>query len=118
MSTHADVGYDNPNPSPLRVDFRPPEVWPPGLRQESFSPREHQWKGKIRPYQEIEYTVHGFPIALQEQGLSAYLFYAGAKYERNGRIIDNLDNVRAAAAPVLEQGIGFVKPGKEPLHTP
>ena len=33
--------------------------------------------------------VHGFPIALQQQGLSAYLFYAGAKYERNGRNVDN-----------------------------
>lgn len=113
MSTHADVGYDNPKPSPLRVDFRLPESWPPGLTQESFSPREYQWRGKIRPYQEIEYTVHGFPIALQEQGLSAYVFYAGAKYERGGRIVDNLDNVRAAAAPILEDGIEFVKPGKE-----
>ena len=41
------------------------------------------------------------------------MFYAGAKYERNGRIVDNFDNVRAAA-PVLEEGIEFVKPGKEP----
>jgi len=48
---------------------------------------EQVWK--IRPYQEIEYMVHGFPIALQQQGLSAYLFYAGAKYERNGRNVDN-----------------------------
>jgi hypothetical protein len=82
----------------------------------SFSPREYQWRGKIRPYQEIEYTVHGFPIALQEQGLSAYMCYAGAKYERNGKIVDNFDNVRAAAAPVLEEGIEFVKLGKEPVH--
>jgi hypothetical protein len=29
MSMHADVGYDSPNPSPLRVDFRPPEAWLP-----------------------------------------------------------------------------------------
>ena len=28
--------------------------------------------------------------------------------------MDNFDNVRAAAAPVLEEGIEFVKPGKEP----
>ena len=42
------------------------------------------------------------------------MFYAGAKYERNGRIVDNFDNVRAAAAPVLEEGIEFVKLGKEP----
>jgi hypothetical protein len=82
----------------------------------SFSPREYQWWGKIRPYQEIEYTVHGFPIALQEQGLSAYMFYAGAKYERNRKIVDNFDHVRAAAAPVLEEGIEFVKLGKEPVH--
>ena len=82
----------------------------------SFSPREYQWWGKIRPYQEIEYTVHGFPIALQEQGLSAYMFYAGAKHERNGKIVDNFDNVRAAAAPVLEECIEFVKLGKEPVH--
>jgi hypothetical protein len=88
----------------------------------SFSPREYQWRGKIRPYQEIEYTVHGFPIALQEQGLSAYMFYAGAKYERNVRIVDTFDNVRAAAARVLEEGIELLKPGNEPghqsIHTP
>ena len=52
---------------------------------------------------------------------SAYRFYAGAKYERNGRIVDTFDNVRAAAAPVLEEGIEFVKPGSEPargsIHT-
>ncbi len=112
MSTHADVGFDNPDPSPLRVDFRPPEVWPVGLTQESFTPLQHQWRGKIRPYQSIEYTVHGFPIALHEQSLSAYVFYAGVKYERNGRIVDNFDNVRAAAAPILEEGIEFVKPGR------
>jgi hypothetical protein len=62
-----------------------------------------------------------FPIALQEHGISAYLFYAGAKYERNGRIVDTFDNVRAAATPVLEEGIEFVKPGSEPargsIHT-
>ena len=56
-----------------------------------------------------------FPIALQEHGLSAYLFYAGAKYERNRRIVDAFDNVRAAA-PVLEEGIEFLKPGNEPRH--
>lgn len=111
MSTHADVGYDNPDPSPLRVDFRSPEVWPAGLTQESFAPQEHQWRDKIRPYQEIEYTVHGFPIPLREQGLSAYLFYAGVKYESHGQVVDNLDNVRAAATPVLKEGIEFVKPG-------
>ena len=63
-----------------------------------------------------------FPIALQEHGISAYLFYAGAKYERNGRIVDTFDNVRAAAAPVLEEGIELLKPGNEPdhqsIHTP
>ena len=63
-----------------------------------------------------------FPIALQQHGLSAYLFYAGAKYERNGRIVDTFDNVRAAAAPVLEEGIELLKPGNEPghqsIHTP
>ncbi len=112
MSTHADVGHDNPNPSPLRIDFRPPEAWPPGLTQESFTPRGYQWRGKIRPYQSIEYTVHGFPIPLQEHGLSAYLFYAGAKFERNGKIVDTFDNVRAAAAPVLAEGIEFVEPGR------
>jgi len=51
---------------------------------------------------------------------SAYLFYAGAKYERNGRIVDTFDNVWAAA-PILEEGIEFVKPGSEPargsIHT-
>ena len=46
---------------------------------------------------------------------SAYLFYAGAKYERNRRIVDAFDNVRAAA-PVLEEGIEFLKPGNEPRH--
>jgi hypothetical protein len=64
-----------------------------------------------------------FPIALlQEHGFSAYLFYAEAKYERNGRIVDTFDNVWAAAAPVLEEGIEFLKPGNEPghqsIHTP
>jgi hypothetical protein len=63
-----------------------------------------------------------FLIALQEHGLSAYLFYAGAKYERNGRIVDTFDNVRAAAARVLEEGIELPKPGNEPghqsIHTP
>jgi hypothetical protein len=52
---------------------------------------------------------------------SAYLFYAGAKYARNGRIVDTFDNVWAAA-PVLEEGIEFLKPGNEPargsIHTP
>ena len=57
-----------------------------------------------------------FPITLQEHGLSAYLFYAGAKYERKGRIVDTFDNVRAAAAPVLEEGIEFLKPSNEPGH--
>jgi hypothetical protein len=47
---------------------------------------------------------------------SAYRFYAGAKYERNGRIVDTFDNVRAAAAPVLEEGIEPLKPGNEPGH--
>jgi hypothetical protein len=111
MSTYADVGFDNPYPSPLRVDFRLPETWPSGLTQESFAPREDQWRGKIRPYQSIEYEVHGFPIAVHEHSLSAYLFYAGAKYERKGKVVDNLDNVRVAAAPILEEGIEFVKPG-------
>ncbi len=36
--------------------------------------------------------------------------------------MDNFDNVRAAAAPVLENGIEFVKLGKEPsneaVHSP
>jgi hypothetical protein len=62
-----------------------------------------------------------FPIALQQHGLSAYLFYAGAKYERNWRIVDTFDNVRAAA-PVLEEGIELLKSGNEPghqsIHTP
>ena len=92
--------------------FCPPEVWPPGLAQESFTLWECQWRGKIRAYQEIEYAVYGFPIALKEQGLSAYLFYAGAKFERNGKIVDTFDNVRAAAAPVLAEGIEFVEPGR------
>lgn len=115
MSTHADVGFDNPYPSPLRVDFRLPETWPSGLTQESFAPQEGQWRGKIRPYQSIEYEVHGFPIALPEHSLSAYLFYAGAKYERDGKIVDNFESVRAAAAPILEEGIEFVKPGRKPV---
>ena len=63
-----------------------------------------------------------FPIALQVHGLSAYLFYAGAKYERNGRIVDTFDYVRAAAARVLEEGTELLKPGNEPghqsMHTP
>ena len=63
-----------------------------------------------------------FPIALQQHGLSAYLFYAGAKYECNWRIVDTFDNVRAAAAPVLEEGIELLKSGNEPghqsIHTP
>lgn len=73
-STLADIGHDNPNPSSLHIAFRPH-----GLTRKSFTPREYQWRGKIRPYQVIQCTVHGFPIPLQEQGLSAYLFYAGAK---------------------------------------
>jgi hypothetical protein len=59
--------------------------------------------------------VHGIRLtdcSMREQGLSAYLFYAGARYERNGKIVDNFDNVRAAAAPVLEEGIEFAHPGK------
>jgi hypothetical protein len=44
--------------------------------------------------------------------LSAYLFYAGAKYEGEGRIVYNFDNVRAAAAPILEEGIEFAHTGK------
>jgi hypothetical protein len=49
---------------------------------------------------------------MREQGLSAYLFYAGARYERNGKIVDNFDNVRAAAAPIVEEGIEFAHTGK------
>jgi len=45
-----------------------------------------------------------------------YLIYVVAKCERNGRIVDNFDNVRAAVAPALEEGIEFVKPGREPVH--
>jgi hypothetical protein len=48
--------------------------------------------------------------------------HAGAKYERNGRIVDTFDNVRAAGARVLEEGIELLKPGNEPghqsIHTP
>jgi hypothetical protein len=109
MRTHADIGYDNPDPSPLRVNIRYPYSWPEGLTQGSFSPRVAQWKGKIRPYQEIEYTVHGFPIPVVGRGLSAFFFYAGAKYEREGRIVDNFDDVQAAVAPVLREGIEFVR---------
>jgi hypothetical protein len=50
--------------------------------------------------------------SMREQGLSAHLFYAGAKYERNGKIVDNFDNVRAAAAPILGGGIEFACTGK------
>ena len=63
-----------------------------------------------------------FPIALQQHGLSAYLFYAGAKYGRNWRIVDTFDNVRAAGARVLEEGIELLKPSNKPghqsIHTP
>ena len=68
--------------------------------------------------------VHEGPLPYRttRAWLSAYLFYAGAKYERNGRIVDTFDNVRAAAAPVLEEGIELLKPGNEPdhqsIHTP
>jgi hypothetical protein len=41
--------------------------------------------------------------------LFAYPFYAGAKYEREGRIVDNFDDVQAAVAPVLREGIEFVR---------
>jgi len=39
------------------------------------------------------------------------LTYAGAKYERSGRIVGTFENMRAAAAPVLKEGIEFVRPG-------
>ena len=45
-----------------------------------------------------------------------YLIYAVAKYERNGRIVDDFDKVRARPPPTLEEGIEFVKPGREPVH--
>ena len=45
-----------------------------------------------------------------------YLIYAVAKYERNGRIVDNFEKVRARRPPALEEGIEFVKAGREPLH--
>ncbi|MDX5895303.1 hypothetical protein [Rubrobacter radiotolerans] len=109
MSTHADVGPDNPSPSPLRVDFRPPHAWPPELTQRFFVPQEGQWRRKIHPYQPLEYTVEGYPIPLLERGLSAYFFYAGVRYEHGGRVVDNFDNVREAAGSVLEEGIEFVE---------
>jgi hypothetical protein len=40
--------------------------------------------------------------------VSLYI-YAGAKYEREGRIVDNFDDVQAAVAPVLREGIEFVR---------
>ncbi len=55
--------------------------------------------------------LHGFPIAMPEHGLSAYFFYAGVRYARNGRCVDNLHNVQAAALPTLEEGIEFTRPG-------
>jgi hypothetical protein len=110
MVTCADVGYDNPPPSTLRLSFRAPHAKPAGLTQESFMPRQSQWRGKIRPYQEVEYNVEGFPLALPEYGLTAYVFYGGVKYERAGKVLDNLNVVRAAAAPMLEEGIEFVNP--------
>jgi hypothetical protein len=110
MVTCADVGYDNPPPSTLLLRFRAPHAEPAGLPQEFFMPRQYQWRGKIRPYQEVEYKVEGFPLALPEYGLTAYLFYGGVKYERAGKMLDNLSAVRAAAAPMLEEGIEFVNP--------
>jgi hypothetical protein len=44
-----------------------------------------------------------------------HLIYAVAKYERNRRIVDDLDNVRTPPLP-LEEGIEFVKPGRESVH--
>ena len=109
MLTHADVGPDNPDPSPLRVDFRPPHAMAHGLTQRSFVPQEHQWRGKIPPYQPLEYTVEGFPIPLPGRGLAAYFFYAGVRYEYGGRVVDNFENVARAVAPILEEGIEFVE---------
>jgi hypothetical protein len=45
-----------------------------------------------------------------------YLIYAVAKYERNGRIVDNFDNVRAGPPPALEEGFEFDKSSREPVH--
>jgi hypothetical protein len=112
MRTHADVGPDNPVQTRLLLSFRAPHAMPAEMTRESFLPRWDQWRGKIRPYQEIEYTVHGFPIALPEYGLSAYLFYAGAKYDYGGRVVDSFENVRSAAAPILEDGIEFIERGR------
>ncbi len=109
MRTHADVGPDNPSQARLLLSFRQPHAMPSGLTRESFLPRRGQWSGKIRPYQEIEYTVHGFPIALPKHGLSAYFFYAGAKYDYGGRVTDSFENVMSAAAPILEDGIEFIE---------
>jgi len=39
------------------------------------------------------------------------LTYAGAKYERSGKLVDSFENMRAAAAPVLREGVEFVRPG-------
>lgn len=110
MKTRTDVGPGNPESSPLTPDFRSPHRMPQGISEGTFLPRESQWKGKISPYQEIEYTVDGYPLALPEHGLCAYLFYAGVRYRtERGKEIDNFKNVKEAASPILEEGIDFVR---------
>ena len=69
-----------------------------------------QLRGKIHIF--LVDRVHSIwptNCSTREPVLFAYLFYAGAKYEREGRIVDNFDDVLAAFAPVPRGGIEFVR---------
>jgi hypothetical protein len=70
----------------------------------------YQWRGKIHIFLvDRVHSIRPTNCSTREAVLFAYLFYAGAKYEREGRIVDNFDDVQAAVAPVLREGIEFVR---------
>jgi hypothetical protein len=70
----------------------------------------YQWWGKNRIFLvDRLLSIRPKNCSTREPMLFAYLFYAGVKYEREGRIMDNFDDVQAAVAPVLREGIEFVR---------
>lgn len=104
--TLADVG--DSNPKSFDVSHRKGNERPPDIEPAHFLPKSEQWEGLVRSYAPIEYKVHGFPLPLEDHGITAYFFYAGARYVVNNKEVDTFENVKASAAPVLESGIDFL----------
>jgi putative transposase len=57
-------------------------------------------------------SIYVAPVDVEDRE-GVRLLLAGSK-----PLVPRLRKIRAAAAPALEEGIEFVKPGREPVHTP